>query len=172
MESIVVGATGARNGNPVNRRAGCLGLGSRRGLRGPHDPALESADRLRAVCTQAYLASAIGGAEARVLPAAESDDVGAVHNDDEEPTYRRVWSSRRRRDRHAAAADRVRAGSPSSRWRLGAGARGPDRSGLSARPSRYRRPDEPAVGDLGRSRARTARGTRKAPPVPASVRTE
>src|SRR4051794_12603663 len=89
MESIVVGATGARNGNPVNRRAGCVGLGSRRGLRGPHDPALESADRLRAVCTQAYLASAIGGAEARVLPAAESDDVGAVHNDDEEPTYRR-----------------------------------------------------------------------------------
>src|SRR3954453_6571166 len=83
---------------------GCVGLGSRRGLRGPHDPALESADRLRAVCTQAYLASAIGGAEARVLPAAESDDVGAVHNDDEEPTYRRVWSSRRRRDRHAAAA--------------------------------------------------------------------
>src|SRR4051794_11367955 len=95
MESIVVGATGARNGNPVNRRAGCVGLGSRRGLRGPHDPALESADRLRAVCTQAYLASAIGGAEARVLPAAESDDVGAVHKDDEEPTYRRGWSSRR-----------------------------------------------------------------------------
>jgi len=40
---------------------------------------------------------------ARLLPAAESDDVGAVGNDDEERTYRRGWSSRWRRGRHAAA---------------------------------------------------------------------
>src|SRR3954452_9125541 len=49
-----------------HRRAGCVGL-----ARGEDFvaacPALESADRLRAVCTQAYFASAFGGAEARVL---------------------------------------------------------------------------------------------------------
>jgi hypothetical protein len=49
---------------------------------------------------------------------------------------------------------RVRAGSPSSRWRLGAGPRGPDRSGLSARPGRHRWSDEPAAGYLADQRPR------------------
>jgi hypothetical protein len=43
-----------------------------------------------------------------VLPAAEADDVGAVHDDDEERTCRPGWSSRWRLGRHAAGSGRGR----------------------------------------------------------------